>query len=563
MSRVSLIPRIAMLAGAAVALPTLFACLNHPLKPVEYEKAQEDEEQVDLQINKDVDILFIIDNSGSMGEEQAKLSSNFDDFITVLEAPDVDANYRIGVTTTDRGQSQWCNSGTIDNGKLLLSSCLDRPSDFEFDGDNKFAEACGDYCLYDDSALTISETVTHVSDGVAEARPWLESIDGARNVPDGITMVEAFQCFGPQGINGCGFESHLESQYVALKRANIAGEGSYGFIRPNAILAIMHVTDEADCSNNQDHSEIFLDDSDGGNQVFWSDTGVDWPSSAVCWNAGVGCTPDSPAGFYDECHSVDKDVNGNTTTNPDAEAVLYPLSRYIGQVQDLENIKKEINADQEVIVGMIGGVNDSGDPIYPSGDGGINGFVDDFGIGPGCSSGAGDDQQTAVPPVRLAEFTTHFEGEMFSVCSDNYGVALERVAELIRDQIQPACYSECVKDTDPQVDGVQPECTVTETLPGNTDDENILEECARDAAGAYMYENDDYVQPNDDVNVCFVMLTDRDGFTASPYDDVDATCDPSVNLEFKIARRPGFPAEGGTKISAKCSLSDFSDEDCG
>ena len=64
-------------------------------------------EGIQIEVNKDVDILFVVDNSGSMGEEQANLSENFGRFVGVLEADDVKANYRLGITTTD-DSNYWC-----------------------------------------------------------------------------------------------------------------------------------------------------------------------------------------------------------------------------------------------------------------------------------------------------------------------------------------------------------------------------------------------------------------------------------------------------------------------
>ncbi len=49
-----------------------------------------------------VDILLVVDNSGSMAEEQDKLASNFDSFIQFFDGIDVD--WRIGVITTDTWQ---------------------------------------------------------------------------------------------------------------------------------------------------------------------------------------------------------------------------------------------------------------------------------------------------------------------------------------------------------------------------------------------------------------------------------------------------------------------------
>src|SRR5687767_351818 len=85
-------------------------CLDPPLKEVAYEKLSVDGDRVEVAVNKDVDILFVIDNSGSMAEEQALLSANFGAFISVLEREDVGANYRIGVTTTDVGNPRCTNT---------------------------------------------------------------------------------------------------------------------------------------------------------------------------------------------------------------------------------------------------------------------------------------------------------------------------------------------------------------------------------------------------------------------------------------------------------------------
>jgi hypothetical protein len=45
--------------------------------------------------------------------------------------------------------------------------------------------------------------------------------------------------------------------------------------------------------------------------------------------------------------------------------------------------------------------------------------------------------------------------------------------------------------------------------------------------------------------------------------DIGDTCLASnYNLEFKIQRRLGHPAVGGTAISASCSLADFAEVSC-
>jgi hypothetical protein len=556
--------RFPLVAGCAVALATTLAgCNYHALKPVSLVGEAEKEDQV-LQVNRDVDILFVIDNSRSMGEEQALLAKNFGSFIEVLEAKDVEANYRIGVTTTDNGNPR-CYETTPESGHLVLSSCKGRIDEFLFDSIDDAQDvdvrdlACNDICPLSDEELTITPTTTDV-DSSARPRPWLENIEGQKNIPASTSTVDAFQCFGPQGIRGCGFESPLESMYLSLVRAQDTAEAEYGFLRAQAILAIVVVSDEADCSYNEDYAEIFAND---GNKAFWADPEGDLPTSAVCWNAGVVCTGDPS--HYDSCEPVNKDVDGNVGVSDD-DAVLHPMSRYYGLLDGIEQQKKELDDSQELIVGLIGGVDAEGVAHYA--DAMDVDFQTSFGIGPGCTAPPPEGTTspvTAVPPVREKALVDRYtEGNMFSICEDDYSFALEAIAKRIKDQIRPACYTLCADDTDPSTLTVEPWCDVVEELP---DDQGTvdIEECATDASGSYIIDptSNDYVMPAEDVDVCFAMLTDDMMATSSTADDMSPECtDQNYNLEFEIARRPGVPAVAGSSISATCTLADFPDISC-
>ncbi len=554
--RASLIARLSLLTATTVALPTLLACLDHPLKRVEYDATQEDMEGIQIEVNKDVDILFVVDNSGSMGEEQANLSENFGNFVSVLEADDVKANYRLGITTTD-DSNYWCKGAGVsdaESGQFVLSSCRSRLGDFYFSGDDTDAEtACTDFCELDN--IEIQPTTTD-DDPNPSVRPWLENIEGATNLPDGVTTTQALQCFGPQGINGCGFESHLESMWKALRLARMSGQNQSGFLRDNAILSIVFVTDEADCSFNRELQNTVFGEEGVGNQAFWSLPDVQQsPTSAVCWNAGVSCDFGLDS---DQCSSINLDVDGNETSD-DELASLYPLSKYTTFVEDIEADKKVRNPGQEVIVSAIAGVPENYPEIqqlsYAEGPDATNpdSFQAKFGIGQGCSSQVAE----AVPPVRLREFAETFlvgddDNNLFSVCSTDYGPALGAIAESIRDQLKPACMPACVADTDAVGEGLQPLCTLTQTSNdgSGTIDENIPE-CGD---GGSVPEGAD---------VCFVNLVDQNGTTASEDDDMQQACiDEGWNLEFRVNRREGVPAPGGAQVSATCQLSPNKIVDC-
>jgi len=535
--RASMPSRVTLLVAASLVLPSLFACLDHPLKDVEYENIQTDVIVFPLAANKDVDILFVIDNSGSMGEEQATLAANFEAFIDVLERPEVDASYRIGITTTDNG-NPWCGGTGAEAGSLRMTSCRSRPTEFVFDGTmskDATQEACYDICPEEWSDIEIQPS-TIDGDDEAKPRPWLESLGGKTNLPEGLDAVQAFQCMGPQGIDGCGFESHLESMWKALRRSQTDDDPAHGFIRDGAILSVVHVTDEEDCSFNSDWDSIFLPD---GDKTFWSDPSAASPTSAVCWNAGVACEGG-------DCYSVNLDVNGGEVSADAAadEAVLRPVSRYTDILQALEDDKQRINPSQEVLVALIGGVNSDGSVSYadalsdPA-------FQADFGIGPGCASGAGK----AVPPVRMREFAEAFQvggdQNMFSICNPDYADALEAIADDLVEQIKPACMPTCVADTDPTTPEVlDPTCTVTQSIPLDDGrfDESTLPQCLADGSLPV------------DADACFQMRTG---------DARDPDCiDQGFNLEFVIVRRDGVPTPGGTGVQATCQLSQSRAVDC-
>ena len=556
--QLSFASRLSLLVATGVGLPTLFACLDHPLKPVEYDAAQEKQDSIALTVNKDVDILFVIDNSGSMGEEQGTLASNFASFINVLERDGVKANYRIGVTTSDNS-NPWCPGTTPEAGQLRLTSCRSRQTEFVFSGAQMVdatQEACLDVCKYD--SIEIVDTTTDLDD-TPSPRLWLESIEGRTNIGSGVctagetcdegpTTVEAFQCFGPQGINGCGFEQQLESMYKALKRAENADEAIYGFVRANAILSIVHVTDEADCSYNKEQETIFLPDDD---RTFWSLPDESTPSSAVCWNAGVACSGG-------DCSSANKDPLGGDTSAGDA--VMRPVSRYIDLVQKIESDKQLISPNQEVLVALIAGVGADGSVTYQ--DSVDPSFQDDFGIGPGCTSTAGE----AVPPVRLKEFADAFKlgdaQNMFSICDSDYSAALEAIAAAIADQVRPACMPACVADTDEVSEILDPSCILKQEEPQK--DGSIVSTNIPQCDG----DND---FPNDEINVCYIARVDgaanveneRTFLNDDEGDDMSEFCfEEGWNLEFELNRRSGFPAAGGTSVKATCELSQNKQIDC-
>ncbi|PRQ08444.1 hypothetical protein [Enhygromyxa salina] len=513
--------------------------------------------QPQLSHSRNVDILFVIDNTATMAQAQVLLNDAIAELFTRLDA--AQANYRIAFTTTDSG-NPWCPPGatTPEAGNFVLSSCTTRLDEFSnaaLDLDVRDL-ACSDQCSLLSDDLAISPTTTAVDDTPAPRR-WIERVEGVSNLPSTTDPVDAFRCFAPQGINGCGFESPLESMYLALIRAQTPDEpGNYGFMRADAVLAVVVLSDEADCSYNKSFAEIFEQD---GNKVFWSDPAAQFPSSAVCWNAGVSCTGD-PSG-YDGCEPTNKDINGEISS--DSQAVLHPLSRYVGLLKGLEQQKQELDAENELILAVIGGVEGAGENWSVNyAEASDAEYQLDYGIGPGCT---GADGQAAVPPVRMRALAEAIDPlGLYSICDDDFSATLADLGERITAQFEPICFNRCVADADLSTPQLEPSCVIEQDPPGNDDTERV-QACERAADGSYVIDPDTQTyQLPAGVDVCYVSLVDPDGSqTADPNDNLSDECaDQHVNLEFVLVRRHGVPTPDGTRISASCELSDCADLDC-
>jgi hypothetical protein len=479
-----------------------------------------------------------------MAEEQARLAASIDALIEPLEAAGID--YRVGVTTTDVVNPVCGFDTTPENGAFVFGSCRGRAEDFTFPfgGDPPFPldVACEDQCELEPEQLdALMKPTTANYDPMEKVRPWVQSGPTHSNLPDGVSGVDALRCILPQGINGCGFESQLESMYRAVDRTWTPGDDAFGFIRDEAALAIVILTDEADCSHDGAWNEIFSTD---GDKVFWSDPDAEFPTSALCWNAGVACT--GGPGTYDECHAADKDVNGALTDEP-GEAVLHPVSRYIDLLQSLQIMKITLQPeDDAVIFAVIAGVPEGYSPgsvkgLYADSDDPV--LQEDFGIGPGCMR---DGYTTlAIPPVRMRELEESFgEPHLSSVCADDYSPALARLADDIQSRMHAACYLECALDTDPDAVGLQPECFVEQEAPSMGSAE--IPPCALEDGAHVLPDNED---------ACFVFVSDAENMS-------EQCIDLGSNLEFEIIRRSGVAVPDGANLRATCQLSTEPTRDC-
>ncbi len=452
---------------------------DHPPPPVDCDP--------DLGCQDKIDLLFVIDNSGTMGEEQLNLAKNFPLLIAQLEALEDGTGIRVGadvnimVTTTDVGnpacEGPWVKPDYVAaRGSPIATSCTERMTRFT---SNTTPE------------LVIEEACTDVCDPNAPAVPSDQFIHFDRlgdNVLGGDAAA-ALGCIGPQGIDGCGYEAPLEAMLQALNptacwndpedcdEAGDPGQPERPFLRDGAVLAIAIITDEADCSV-RDFSIM----TDLAFMERDPDTLVPAATSAICWHAGVVCSElDPETAKYSGCVVANRGKDGATGV-PDEEAVLQPVSRYTRLLDAMRAEGREV-----IMLGVLGvpevtayasippfqpiagGIADLEyrrwrDPEYPGGDilpdewaAGTR-AVDkefEFGIGPGCTGfddGAGGFTGQAVPPVRirsvcesldLPDDPDTFADEsqvrccIESICDEDFSPAIRCLTGLIQNVVTP------------------------------------------------------------------------------------------------------------------------------
>ncbi|MCP4675078.1 MAG: hypothetical protein GY854_06155 [Deltaproteobacteria bacterium] len=161
-----------------------------------------------------MDILFIIDNSGSMIEEQQNLSKNFPEFVEVLDdyfsGASAQLSYRVGVTT----------AGVVRNFKLQALPGVTTPM-ISGGANGKLVgqEKCN-----------------------LGAHPWADG--------PAADVETKFSCMADVGSGGLGFEMPLAALELAIGKHLELGGANEGFYRKDedSLLVVVIITDEDDCS---------------------------------------------------------------------------------------------------------------------------------------------------------------------------------------------------------------------------------------------------------------------------------------------------------------------------
>ena len=223
-------------------------CLDRTLKALNPCLVSGVNDEVKVSKIDKVDLLFMVDNSSSMKEEQVALSQQFKNIITVL-------------TTGKPGNGKPEFTPAKDIHLAVVSSDLGSPGGAGIEG----CDGVGDD--------GIMQNTPHL-DGCKASYPRFLTYNAKLGTPE--EAANDFACIANLGVDGCGFEQQLESALKALwpsvdpmpradgtnrvifsstdpsKQVGHGDTDNLGFLRndPNdpSLLAVILVTDEEDCS---------------------------------------------------------------------------------------------------------------------------------------------------------------------------------------------------------------------------------------------------------------------------------------------------------------------------
>lgn len=330
-----------------------------------------------------VDLLFVIDNSGSMDQEQNTLKGELPALIEALttgSAPGIGdftpiRDLRVGMVSTDMG-----------TGGYTIPTCNE--PNFGDDGILQRQTGCGT---------------------PPDGPPFLSLRPG----DDAGSYVSDLQCLASLGTRGCGFEQPLDAMLKAVtpqtspvtfvngSRGHADGANEF-FVRPESLLVIVLLTDEDDCSAA--NPDIF-----NRNSVVFDDPDL----NLRCSRYG------DPS--FGAVHRTERFVDGLLAIHP-PERVVYHL--VAGLPVDLAPSPGE-STDYEQLIGdeavrdprMI----ERPDPEMPSQ------------LNPSCVTERGN----AYPPLRLLRVARGLERRgagvgVQSICQESFGLSLELTERIAR-----------------------------------------------------------------------------------------------------------------------------------
>ncbi len=422
----------------ALMVGLLSGCLDRELRPLNPCTLQGNVESVKVDNIENVDLLFMMDNSGSMSQEQTAVAREIPNLVRVLASGDIDGDgeqdfppvvsLNVGIISSDMG-----------TGGVVVQGACERDPNFGDDG-----------VLRNTGNVAISGCAATYDPNFLNFRP----ADGG----DPVAFAADVECLAVLGTNGCGFEQQLEAVLKAVTPSTSAitfGMGTVGhadgqnrgFLRDDSLLVVLMITDEDDCSAL---------DPDVYNRM-----STRYPAPEL----NLRCFQ-----YPEAVHPVERYTQGLLATRADPDLLIFAA---ITGIPDDLNPNPEGPIDYAAILAdedMQERVN----PMMPQE------------LAPSCDRpGTG----RAFPPRRILTLAQQLEAGganslVQTICQDDYTGAIQGVINKIADVLGGTCLPRTLnRDASGRVN-----CDVVEVLPSTGDIVNCTSIAGRELIGTEVDE---------------------------------------------------------------------------
>jgi hypothetical protein len=374
--------------------------------------------------NRKLDVLFMVDNSSGMERAQATFRAGLPAFVNTLKTqPDGLPDLHLGVVTSDLGIGHTDVAGCNAMGERGV---LRRPP----------------------AAGTCAATA------LAAGATYLSSSGGATPQTNfSGDIAAALQCLVQVGASGCNFERQLGAVLRALGADGASPPAeNQGFLRADALLALVLLSNADDCSAAQDGLYTV------GDTTLASTLGP--ITKFRCAEFGHLCNGQPPARRAPNGVVTDT-INYDTCMSSEEAGRLIPVATVATALRALK-----ASPESEIVVASIQG------PAAPYQVHWKAPLLSDTGPWPELShSCTATDGSFADPGVRLQQLARAFgsNGASYSICDADYGPTLQAIARRILQMGGRGCFAAVLVDKDGNGgNGVQADCTVFDRVPNGT-----------------------------------------------------------------------------------------------
>lgn len=425
-----------------------------------------------------LDLVVMIDNSPGMASKVSKFNKQFPKLLTALKDP-TDGTYpdlRVALLDSDLGTGGAYSTGSCGPNDSNQQNAYGDVGNFQMRG----ATGCG---MRSGDAL------------------WIEYSKGTPVNYSG-DLGTVFSCLATNlGSMGCGEEHPLQAFEFGLIAQNLHGgnnSAQNSFLRPEAYLGLVFLSDEDDCSaaTNDgmfgDKPELRGESASlrcatrghacrGANL---SDDGPGYPTNQMFQTDLASCSART-----DSCQNTTDGFNQGTDTS--GPTSCSPLKSLKNLANELKGLKGDQAAEKMLVAGIFGWPLAGSDgridfskaepykiDAVPNPNSADTAHPKVYDLWPGCydpdhrpkTAGQFDSEAWAFgaqPGLRMSAFIDEFgdNGLKFSACERDYTMAMSMIGNALARKLQYPCIDAKLMDAEPATETLEPDCRVVVRVP--------------------------------------------------------------------------------------------------